>query len=99
MKDPAHHASAAKTWALVLVTVGIVAFQGWLAFTVIGDLGQPDWDYRPVLDVPGESPYTLTGPYHPLPYPQHVLGQQGEEGYTLRILNLSEEYDLQGEKQ
>jgi hypothetical protein len=26
--------------------LGIVAFQGWLAYTVIGDLGMPDWDYR-----------------------------------------------------
>jgi hypothetical protein len=99
MEDHTHHESAAKTWFLVLITVAIVAFQGWLAFMVIGDLGQPDWDYRPVADVPGESPFTLTRPYHPLPYPQHVLKRQGEEAYPLRILNLYEEYDLQGEEQ
>jgi hypothetical protein len=77
----------------------IVAVQGWLAFTVIGDLGMPDWDYRPVKDVPGESAYTLTDPYHPLPYPQHVVAEQGAEHYELRILNLYETYKLAGEDQ
>ena len=56
--------------------VGIVLFQGWLAYTVIGDLGQPDWDYRPIPDVYGESPYAM---YPPVPYPQHVRGPQGAE--------------------
>jgi hypothetical protein len=88
-----------KTWLIVLACLGIVAFQGWLAHIVIGDLGQPDWDYRPVRDVPGESAYTLTDPYHPLPFPQHVAGQQGAEGYGLQILNLYDAYDLQGEPQ
>lgn len=93
-----HQSSRKNTWLIVFLLVVVVAFQGWLAFTVIGDLGQPDWDYRPVRDVPGESPYTLMAPYHPLPYPQHVSGQQGKEGYPLRILNLYEEYDLLGEE-
>ena len=31
--------------------------------------------YRPVEDVPGESPYAL---YRVLPYPQHVKGPKGE---------------------
>ena len=92
-----HSDSKAKTWLLVAACVLIVAFQGWLAFTVIGDLGMPDWDYRPVKDVPGESAYTLTEPYHPLPYPQHVLREQGAERYELRILNLYETYELAGE--
>jgi len=79
MEHPEHNPSAVKTWLLILFMVGIVAFQGWLAYTVIGDLGQPDWDYRPIMDVPGESSYTMIAPYHPLPYAQHVLGEQGEE--------------------
>ncbi|MCK7515199.1 MAG: hypothetical protein MZV70_71840 [Desulfobacterales bacterium] len=41
---------------------------------MIGDLGQPDWDYRPVPDVYGESPYAM---YPPVPYPQHVRGPAG----------------------
>ena len=92
-----HSTSWLKTILLVLMCLVIVIFQGWLAHTVIGDLGQPDWDYRPVKDVPGESAYTLTAPYHPLPYPQHVVAEQGAEQYELRILNLYETYKLAGE--
>lgn len=95
----AHHHSTSRPKTILIVTacVLIVAVQGWLAYTVIGDLGQPDWDYRPVKDVPGESAYTLTDPYHPLPYTQHVLAEQGAEQYELRILNLYETYKLAGE--
>ena len=85
-----------KTWMLVAACVAIVAIKGLLAFFVIGDLGQPDWDYRPIQDVPGESAYTLSSPYHPLPYAQHILGKQGEETNPLRILNLYETYPLSG---
>ena len=63
--------------------VGIVFFQGLLAYPVIGDLGMPDWDYRPVADVYGESPYAK---YPPPPHPQHVLGPQGEEAYPLQVM-------------
>ena len=79
MEQHAHEASAIKTWFLVLLMVGWVAFKGWLAFTVIGDLGQPDWDYRPIKDVPGESAYAISDPYHSLPYAQHVKGELGKE--------------------
>jgi len=79
MEDPQHSISAFKTWFLILFFVAIVAFQGWLAYTLIGDRGQPGWDYRPIKDVPGESPYAIADPYHPLPYPQHVMKEQGRE--------------------
>ena len=45
------------------------------SFFVVSGLGQPDWDYRPILDVPAESPYAV---YDKLPYPQHVRGAKGE---------------------
>ena len=92
-----HSTSWLKTVLLVIMCLAIVIFQGWLAHIVIGDLGQPDWDYRPVKDVPGESAYTLTDPYHPVPYPQHVVAKQGVEQNELRILNLYETYKLAGE--
>ena len=82
---PEHQTSAFKTWSLVLAMVGIVLFQGWLAYTVIGDLGMPDWDYRPVPDVYGESPYAM---YPPVPYPQHVRGLQGTEAYPPKVLTI-----------
>ena len=85
MEHPVHEVSAFKTWLLVLVCVAIVAFQGWLAITVIGDLGQPDWDYRPILDVPGESAYAIDTPYHALPYGQHVRGKLGKEENPLHL--------------
>ena len=94
-----HSTSRPRTILIVSACVLIVAVQGWLAYTVVGNLGQPDWDYRPVKDVPGESVYTLTEPYHPVPYPQHVLGEQGAEQNELRILNLYETYKLAGEDQ
>ena len=79
MNHSEHETSAVKTWFLIMLMVGWVAFKGWLAYTVIGDLGQPDWDYRPILDVPGESAYAIANPYHPLPYAQHVRGELGKE--------------------
>ena len=79
MEDPQYSISASKTWLLILFFVAMVTFQGWLAYTLIGDRGQPGWDYRPIKDVPGQSPYAIADPYHPLPYPQHVSAEQGRE--------------------
>ena len=69
------HASAARTWVLILLIAALILFQGLFSFFVVGDLGQPTWDFRPVKDVPGESPYAI---YKVLPYPQHVRGAEGE---------------------
>jgi hypothetical protein len=79
MTQTEHQTSTFKTWSLVLLMVGWVFFKGWLAYHAIGDLGQPDWDYRPIQDVPAESVYAVHEPYHPMPYAQHVLGEQGQE--------------------
>jgi len=67
--------SVTVTFIVVFLLVGLILFKGVLAFQVVGDLGQPAWDYRPVLDVPGESAYAI---YDPLPFPQHVLGPEGK---------------------
>jgi hypothetical protein len=75
MEHPEHQSSALKNTLIVILLVLIVLFQGGLSFFIIGDRGQPDWDYRPIKDVPGESPYAI---YQPLPYPQHVMGEKGE---------------------
>ena len=53
----------------------LILAKGFFSFWVVADRGQPTWDYRPVKDVPGESPYAV---YEPLPHPQHVKGQKGE---------------------
>jgi len=75
MHTEKQHGSAFAAWIIVILLVLLVLAQGAFSFLAIGDLGQPDWDYRPVKDVPGESPYAI---YEPLPYPQHVRGQKGE---------------------
>jgi len=73
--DNSHAESLLKDWVIVSLLVIMILFKGALAYFVIGDLGQPDWDYRPVRDIPAESPYAV---YELLPYPQHVRGQKGE---------------------
>ena len=75
MKETGHKASTLVTWAVIVFCVLLILIQGLFAFSVVGDRGQPDWDYRPVKDVPGESPYAM---YEKLPYPQHVKGTEGE---------------------
>ena len=79
METAHHHTSFLRTWSLVILMVGWVVFKGWLAYQVIGDNGQPDWDYRPIKDVPAESAHAVHKPYHPLPYAQHVRGPLGQE--------------------
>ena len=79
MSHTEHKPSTFKTASLIALMVGWVFFKGWLAYSVVGDLGQPDWDYRPIADVPGESAYAAFYPYHPLPYGQHILDEQGQE--------------------
>jgi hypothetical protein len=75
MEETGHRASTLVTWAVILLCVLLILIQGLFAFSVVGNRGQPDWDYRPVKDVPGESPYAM---YETLPYPQHVKGTEGE---------------------
>ena len=67
--------SERATWIVVFLLVLLILFKGALSLSVIGDLGQPTWDFRPVRDVPGESPYAI---YRALPHPQHIMGSQGE---------------------
>jgi flagellar basal body-associated protein FliL len=69
------HESSLKTWILIFVFVGIILFKGLLSFFVVSDKGPPDWDYRPVKDVPAQSEYAT---YQRLPYQQHVRGHKGE---------------------
>ena len=63
------------TWIMILMLVLFIFAKGLFVYLVVGDRGQPGWDYRPVPDVPGESPYAI---YEPLPYRQHVRGRMGE---------------------
>ena len=73
MQNTAH--SERTTWILILIMVTFILIKGLFVYLVVGDKGQPGWDYRPVPDVPGESPYAI---YEPLPHRQHVRGRMGE---------------------
>ena len=70
-----HARSERSTWIIILMMVLFILGKGLLVYLVVGDEGQPDWDYRPVPDVPGESPYAI---YEPLPHRQHVSGRMGQ---------------------
>lgn len=55
--------------------LAVILGKGLFSFSIVGDRGQPDWAYRPVPDVPGQSAYAV----YPLqPFPQHVRGAMGE---------------------
>jgi hypothetical protein len=66
--------SARRTWIVIIALLILILAKGMATYFVVGDLGQPTWDYRPVPDVPGESPYAV---YPPQPHPQHVRGDKG----------------------
>jgi len=63
------------TWIAIVLLLAWILGKGFFSFFVVGDLGQPTWNYRPIKDVPGESPYAV---YQVQPYPQHVKGTKGE---------------------
>ena len=67
--------SAFATWIVIFLLLAGIVLTGMLGYYLVGDRGQPSWDFRPAKDVPGESPYAM---YQPLPYPQHVRGAKGE---------------------
>ena len=75
METSAKKESAIRTWIIIFLATTAVIAQGFFSLAVVGDRGQPDWDYRPVKDVPGESPYAI---YQKLPHPQHVRGDRGK---------------------
>ncbi len=67
--------SVIATWIFIFILTSIFVITTYLAYTVIGDAGQPTWRYGTVRDVPAESPFAV---YQKLPYPQHVKGAKGE---------------------
>ncbi len=75
MEHAKHHESTLFTCVMIAFAVLVVLVQGFFAFFVVGDLGQPTWDYRPVKDVPGESPYAI---YELIEDGQHIRGAKGE---------------------
>jgi hypothetical protein len=75
MNPTSKHESALRTYLWIGAMVGIILAKGFFSYFGVADRGQPAWDYRPVRDLPSQSPYAV---YPPLPYPQHVRGLKGE---------------------
>ena len=64
-----------NTWSWICFMVGLILLKGFFTFFVVGDNGQPTWNYGAIEDVPGQSPYAS---YQLLPNSQHVKGAEGE---------------------
>ncbi|MBW2201319.1 MAG: hypothetical protein JRF71_10890 [Deltaproteobacteria bacterium] len=75
MENSTAKKSTIVTWVIIMLLLVWVLVKGGFSFFVVGDVGQPTWNYRPLKDVPGESPYAI---YKVSPYPQHVKGAKGE---------------------
>ena len=75
MENPLRKNSSISNWVILFLLITLILAKGIYTFFIVGDLGQPTWDYRPVKDVPGQSPYAV---YQLLPDPQHVRGSGGE---------------------
>ena len=75
MEQSTHKESSFVSWIIIFLILAVILAKGFFSFLVVGDLGQPTWDYRPIKDVPAESPYAV---YELLPHPQHVKGAEGE---------------------
>ncbi len=67
--------SSFVSWIIIFLLLVWILGKGFFSFFMVGDLGQPTWDYRPIKDVPAESPYAV---YELVPHPQHVKGAEGE---------------------
>lgn len=67
--------SVLSTWVFILVLAISFLLFSLFIYRVVGDMGQPTWDYGTIKDVPAGSPYAI---YDKLPYPQHVKGEKGE---------------------
>ncbi len=75
MKHSNEKESSLITWVIIVLLLAWILGKGFFSFFVVGDMGQPTWNYRPIIDVPGEAPYAI---YKVLPHPQHVKGAKGE---------------------
>lgn len=62
-------------WLILWLLLLIILLKGHFSHTVVGDLGQPTWEFGAIEDVPGASPHAM---YPLLPNPQHVRGRKGE---------------------
>ena len=50
--------STLKDWLVPIAIAGLFLVWGLLIFFMVGNKGQPPWDFGVVEDIPGQSPYS-----------------------------------------
>ena len=75
MIENSKNQSVVRSWVIIGLLLVLILAKGFFAFAVVGDLGQPGWDYGTVADVPASSPFAE---YELLPNPQHIRGADGQ---------------------
>ncbi len=73
METVNHKTSVLRTWFWIFTMLAIILGVGGFTFVVVSDKGKPSWDYRPVKNIPSESPYAV---YTKNPSGQHVSGRE-----------------------
>ena len=74
MENAAPKKSTFYDWVIICLLLILILAKGFYTFFVVGNSGQPAWDYRPIKDVPGQSTHAI---YKLLPGSQHVRGAGG----------------------
>jgi hypothetical protein len=75
MDELEHITSAARSWINISLMILFIFGMGLFAFFIVGDRGQPDWQYGTVRDVPGQSPNAV---YERQLQRQHIRGGDQE---------------------
>ena len=50
--------STIKDWLVPIAIAALFLLWGLLIFFMVGNKGQPPWDFGVVEDIPGQSPYS-----------------------------------------
>ena len=77
-----------RGWLIVCAMAILFVLYGFLAFSIIGDKGPPDWDFGSLPDVPAQSEYSTYpyggGPKEPEPQQINQKPPQAEAGIPSR---------------
>lgn len=74
MEELEHKMSVVRSWINISLMILFIFGMGLFSFFIVGDRGQPGWQYGTVRDVPGQSPDAV---YKRQLQRQHIRG--GEE--------------------
>jgi hypothetical protein len=75
MEELEHKTSVVRSWINIFLMILFIFGMGLFAFFIVGDRGQPGWQYGTVRDVPGQSPDAV---YERQLQRQHIRGGDEE---------------------